>query len=139
MLRLVLPKGSLEEMTLQLFEAADLGVLRRSDRDYQASIDDPRISSVAVMRPQEIPRYIEDGHFDLGIAGQDWVAETGADVVEIAPLPIAKATPRRMKIALAMRADAGITAPEQLPADMTVSTEYTSLTQAYFDRLGKPV
>jgi ATP phosphoribosyltransferase len=139
MLRLVLPKGSLEEMTMQLFDAADLAVVRRSDRDYQATIDDPRVASVAVMRPQEIPRYIEDGHFDLGIAGQDWVAETGADVEEIAPLPIAKVTPRRMKIALAMRADAGITRPEDLPADMTVTTEYTNLTKRYFERLGKPV
>ncbi|MEX2394576.1 MAG: ATP phosphoribosyltransferase, partial [Actinomycetota bacterium] len=139
MLRLVLPKGSLEEMTLELFDAADLAIVRRSDRDYQATIDDPRVSSVAVMRPQEIPRYIEDGHFDLGIAGQDWVAETGADVEEIAPLPIAKTTPRRMKIALAMRADAGVTRPEDLPADMTVTTEYTNLTKRYFERLGKPV
>ena len=47
-----------------------------------------------MIRPQEIPRYIEDGHFDIGITGQDFVAETGADVVEIAPLPYAKATPR---------------------------------------------
>ena len=138
MLKLVLPKGSLENMTLDLFEAADLSVTRTSDRDYAASIDDPRISNVAVMRPQEIPRYVEDGHFDLGIAGQDWVAETGADVVEVAPLKIAKATPRRMKIALAMRADAGVTSPDQIPPDLTVSTEYTNLTERYFERLGKP-
>lgn len=139
MLRLVLPKGSLEQMTFELFDAADLGVQRTSDREYQGQIEDPRIESVAVMRPQEIPRYVEDGHFDLGIAGQDWVAETGADVVEVSTLKIAKVTPRRMKIALAMRADSGVTSPDQVPADITVSTEYTNLTERYFERLGKPV
>src|SRR5919108_5949949 len=107
MLRLVLPKGSLEAMTLELFDAADLGVQRSSDRDYAATIDDPRIESVAVMRPQEIPRYVEDGHFDLGITGQDLIAEAEADVVEVAQLPYAKATPRPARIALAMAIDSG--------------------------------
>lgn len=138
MLRLVLPKGSLEAMTFELFEAADLGVQRSSDREYQGSIDDPRISSVAIIRPQEIPRYVEDGHFDIGITGQDWVAETGADVIEVSPLPIAKATPRRMKIVLAMAIDSGVTTPDQIPADISVSTEYMDLTEKYFARLGTP-
>jgi ATP phosphoribosyltransferase len=138
MLRLVLPKGSLEASTFELFEAADLGVQRASDREYQGTIEDPRIDSVAVMRPQEIPRYVEDGHFDLGIAGQDFIAETGADVVEIAPLPYAKATPRPVKIVLAMAIDSGVERPGQIPADLLVSTEYENLTAAYFAKLGVP-
>ncbi len=138
MLRLVLPKGSLEAMTFELFEAADLGVQRASDRDYQGTVDDPRIDSVAVMRPQEIPRYVEDGHFDIGIAGQDWVAETGADVVEVTELQIAKATPRRMKIVLAMANSAGVVTPDQIPPDLLVSTEYTNLAERYFEKLGIP-
>src|SRR5438309_6967639 len=112
MLRLVLPKGSLERMTFELFEAAGLGVQRTSDREYQGSIDDPRIESVAIIRPQEIPRYVEDGHFDLGITGQDWVAETSADVVEIGPLPYAKATPKPVRIVLAMAIDSGVERPD---------------------------
>ena len=139
MLRLVLPKGSLETMTLELFDAADLGVQRSSDRDYAATIDDPRIESVAVMRPQEIPRYVEDGHFDVGITGQDLVAEAGADVVEIATIPIAKATPRPMKIVLAMSIESGVETADQLPPDMRVSTEYMNLAERYFERLGLPV
>ncbi len=139
MLRLVLPKGSLEAMTFELFDAADLGVQRSSDREYAASIDDPRIESVAVMRPQEIPRYVEDGHFDLGITGQDLVAEAGADVLEVATIPIAKATPRPMKIVLAMSIDSGVESADQLPPDMRVSTEYMNLAQRYFDKLGVPV
>ena len=59
MLSLVLPKGSLERATLELFEAADLTVRRGSDRDYRAAIDDPRIDKVMFLRPQEIPQYVE--------------------------------------------------------------------------------
>jgi ATP phosphoribosyltransferase len=138
MLRLVLPKGSLEGPTFELFDAADLGFQRTSDRDYQGSIEDPRISSVAVIRPQEIPRYVEEGHFDLGITGQDWVAETEADVIEIAPLPYAKATARPVRIVLAMAIDSGVEAVDQIPPDLRVSTEYVSLAQRYFERLGVP-
>ena len=80
MLRLVIPKGSLEQQTLRLFEEADLRVRRGSDRDYHGTIDDERIERVSLLRPQEIPTYVQDGLFDLGITGQDWIAETGADV-----------------------------------------------------------
>ena len=76
MLRLVLPKGSLEHATLQLFEDADLAVVRSSDVDYRASIDDPRVIDVTILRPQEIPRYVADGLFDVGITGRDWIEET---------------------------------------------------------------
>ncbi|MDQ3574028.1 MAG: ATP phosphoribosyltransferase, partial [Actinomycetota bacterium] len=72
MLRLVLPKGSLERATLDLFEAADLPVLRSSEVDYQATVPDPRIDDVRILRPQEIPRYVARGLFDLGITGRDW-------------------------------------------------------------------
>lgn len=138
MLRIALPKGSLEASTFDLFEAADLAVSRGSDRSYQAAIDDPRIDSVDVIRPQEIPRYVEDGHFDLGISGQDWVAETEADVVEVGPLVYAKATPRPVKIVLAMAASRGIASPDELPPDLRVTTEYTNLAERYFRDRGIP-
>jgi ATP phosphoribosyltransferase len=77
MLRLVLPKGSLERATLQLFEAADLAVDRASDVAYRGTIADPRVSEVRVLRPQEIPVYVADGLFDLGITGRDWIEERG--------------------------------------------------------------
>ena len=60
MLRLVVPKGSLEKATLELFEAADLPIRRSSSVDYKASIDDPRIAEVRILRPQEIPEYVAD-------------------------------------------------------------------------------
>ncbi len=86
MLRLVLPKGSLEKSTLELFEAADLRVERSSVVDYKASINDPRINDVRILRPQEIPGYVAEGLFDLGIAGRDWVEETSSDVVILGEL-----------------------------------------------------
>jgi ATP phosphoribosyltransferase len=83
MLKLVLPKGSLEKATLELFEAADLPVSRSSSIDYRATIDDPRIDEVRILRPQEIPRYVADGVFDLGITGRDWIEETGSEYPEL--------------------------------------------------------
>ncbi|MEA2486743.1 MAG: phosphoribosyltransferase [Actinomycetota bacterium] len=139
MLKLVLPKGSLERATFELFEAADLRVSRGSDRDYRGSIDDPRIASVAVLRPQEIPTYVEDGFFDIGVTGEDWIAETGADVVKVAPLAYSKQTDRPVKVVLAAPRDAGITSPEQIKPDSRISTELPNITRAYFERLGIPV
>src|SRR6202142_1548492 len=92
MLSLVLPKGSLERATLELFDAADLTVRRSSERDYHAMIDDPRIERVRFLRPQEIPSYVEQGLFDFGITGRDWITETGAEVESLGELPYSKAT-----------------------------------------------
>ena len=86
MLRIVLPKGSLENATLQLFEDADLPVSRGSDVDYRGSIDDPRVAEVRILRPQEIPQYVAEGRFDLGVTGRDWIEERNADVVTLTEL-----------------------------------------------------
>lgn len=139
MLKLVLPKGSLERATLELFEAADLKVGRSSDRQYRGTIDDERISSVAILRPQEIPTYVEDGFFDAGVTGEDWVAETGADVVKVTPLNYSKQTDLPVKIVLAVPRDAGVATPDEIKPDSRISTEFPNLTRAYFDRLGIPV
>jgi ATP phosphoribosyltransferase len=139
MLKLVLPKGSLERATFELFEDADLRVRRASEREYRAEIDDPRISSVAILRPQEIPTYVEDGFFDVGVTGEDWVAETGADVVSVTPLAYSKQTDRPVKIVLAVPRESGIMSPEQIKPESRISTEFPNLTKAYFEKLGIPV
>lgn len=139
MLKLVLPKGSLERATLELFEAADLKVRRGSDRDYRGSITDPRIDSVAVLRPQEIPTYVEDGFFDIGVTGEDWVAETNSNVVKVTALEYSKQTDLPVKIVLAVPRESGITEPQQIKPDSRISTEFPNLTKAYFERLGIPV
>src|SRR6516162_397177 len=102
MLSLVLPKGSLEKATLDLFDAADLTVRRSSDRDYHASIDDPRIDRVRFLRPQEIPAYLERGLFDIGITGRDWITETEADVASLGELRYSKSTSQPVRVVLAV-------------------------------------
>jgi ATP phosphoribosyltransferase len=140
MLRLVIPKGSLEEQTLRLLEAADLPVRRGSSRDYHGRIDDERIDRVSLLRPQEIPTYVQDGLFDLGITGQDWIAETGADVVELASLAYAKSgTGHGTRIVLAVPGDHPANSAKELPPGTRISTEFERLTQRYFDELEIPV
>jgi ATP phosphoribosyltransferase len=132
-LRLVLPKGSLERATLELFEAADLPVIRSSAVDYKATIDDPRIAEVRILRPQEIPTYVAEGMFDLGITGRDWVEETASDVVSLGELRYSKATSNPIRVVVAVAGDARYERVEDLPDGVRVSTEYLALTQRYFE------
>jgi ATP phosphoribosyltransferase len=136
MLSLVLPKGSLERATLDLFNAADLTVQRRSDRDYHASIDDPRIDRVRFLRPQEIPTYIERGLFDLGITGRDWISETEADVVSLGELQYSKATSNPVRVVLAVPENAPWKSAEDLPEGIRISTEFPSLTRRFLAERG---
>ena len=138
MLKLVIPKGSLESTTLDILDDADLTVRRSGDREYHARIDDPRIEQVRILRPQEIPKYVEDGFFDLGITGYDWVRESGADVVDIADLPYTKtAVGTVVRIVLAVAGDSPYQKPEDLPEGVRVSTEYPRLVEEYFKGMGK--
>jgi ATP phosphoribosyltransferase len=137
MLRLVIPKGSLEEQTLRLFEAADLSVRRGSSRDYHGTVDDERIGRVSLLRPQEIPSYIANGLFDLGITGRDWIEETGADVQVLASLDYAKTgTGRGVRIVLAVPNDHPATSAKQLPPGSRISTEYVNITRRFFETMG---
>ena len=136
MLSLVLPKGSLERATLELFDAADLGVRRGSERDYRASVDDPRIDSVMFLRPQEIPRYVEQGLFDLGITGRDWVTETDSDIASVCELQYSKATSNPVRIVLAVPKEHAAQSGRELPDGVRVSTEYPELTRRFFDSAG---
>jgi len=136
MLRLVLPKGSLEKATLELFEAADLKVRRDSAVDYRARIADPRIDEVRILRPQEIPSYVAEGLFDLGITGRDWVEETASEVVSLGELRYSKATENPVRIVVAVPADSPVSSVEELPAGLKVSTEYPELTRRFFAARG---
>ena len=136
MLSLVLPKGSLEKATLELFDAADLTVLRTSDRYYHASIDDPKIDRVSILRPQEIPTYIERGLFDLGITGRDLITEAGADVVSLGELQYSKMTSNPARIVLAVPHEAPWQAVSDLPDGIRISTEYPELTRRFLEENG---
>jgi ATP phosphoribosyltransferase len=140
MLRLVIPKGSLEEQTLRLFEAADLRVRRGSSRDYHGTIDDDRIERVSMLRPQEIPLYVQDGLFDVGITGQDWVAETEADVEVLTTLAYARSgTGHGTKVVLAVPNEHPARSAKEIPPGTRISTEFLRLTERYFADLGIPV
>lgn len=135
-LKLVLPKGSLEDATLRLFDEADLAVQRGGPRDYRAEIADPRIESVRFLRPQEIPSYVAEGIFDAGITGRDWIEETGAEVKTVAVLPYSKATTRPVKIVVAVAESSPYEKPSDLPSGVRVSTEYPNIARRYFESLG---
>ena len=138
MINIALPKGSLEEQTLQLFKEADLEV-RRTDRDYNTTINDPRIGKVKILRPQEIPTYIEMGYFDMGISGLDWIHESGARVKEVAQLNYSKTGPGIVKIVVAVHQSEPISMVSEIRPDSRITTEYPKLTKEFFERLNIPV
>jgi ATP phosphoribosyltransferase len=135
-LKLVLPKGSLEKATLELFEAADLQVVRSSSVDYRATINDPRIDDVRILRPQEIPRYVAEGMFDLGITGRDWIEETNSDVISLGQLRYSKATSRPIRMVVAVAGDSDVTSVADLADGVRVSTEYPEVTARFFAEQG---
>lgn len=136
MLKLVLPKGSLEKATLELFSAADLTVNRSSTVDYNATINDPRIESVRILRPQEIPTYVAQGLFDLGITGRDWIEETSSDVRSLGELQYSKATSRPIRMVVAVAGDSPWERVEDLPDGVRVATEYPEVTKRFFAAKG---
>lgn len=141
MISIAIPKGSLEAQTMLLFKQADLEV-KVTSREYNPKIEDPRIEKVKILRPQEIPEYVETGYFDVGITGKDWIEERGADVVEIADLSYSKTVEKEgtVKIVLAVQADkADINAAKDIKPQSKISTEYPNLTQSFFEQLGIPV
>jgi ATP phosphoribosyltransferase len=138
MITIALPKGSLEAQTLQLFREADLEV-RRTDRDYSPRIHDERIGKVKILRPQEIPTYVEMGYFDIGITGLDWVRETGASVKEIANLSYSKTGEGNVKIVVAVHASEPIENVTEVRPDSRVTTEYPVMTKQFFGKLGIPI
>jgi ATP phosphoribosyltransferase len=136
MISIALPKGSLEQQTLQLFKEADLEV-KRTDRDYNPKINDERIGKVKILRPQEIPLYVQMGYFDLGISGIDWVHESGAtDVVEIANLSYSKTGEGNVRIVVAVHNSEVINDVGGIRSGSKVTTEYPRITERFFADLG---
>jgi len=135
-LAVVLPKGSLEKQVLDLFGSADLTVVRGSDRDYHARIDDPRIDRVRFLRPQEIPTYVEQGIFDLGISGRDWITETGADVVSLGEIGGGRAGEAVVSVVLAVPRESPWACAADLPDGVRISTEMPETTRRYLEEHG---
>ncbi len=132
----MLPKGSLERATLDLFEAADRPVVRSSSVDYRASIDDPRVAEVRILRPQEIPVYVAEGLFDIGITGRDWVTETSSEVVSLGELHYSKATSDPVRVVVAVAGDSPVQSVADLPDGVRVASEYPEMTRRFFEGHG---
>jgi ATP phosphoribosyltransferase len=135
-LRIVLPKGSLEAATLELFAQADLTIVRSSDVEYKATIDDPRVDDVHILRPQEIPDYVAEGLYDVGVAGRDCIEEAGREVVSLGVLQYSKATSRPFRIVLAVPEASPWQAVRDLPDGVRVSTEFPKLTTRFLEKHG---
>jgi len=135
-LKFVLPKGSLEKATFDLFDAADLSINRSSSVDYKASIDDPRIDEVRILRPQEIASYVQEGLFDVGITGRDWIEETNSDVVSLGELKYSKATSLPIRVVVAVAQDSPAQSVADLKDGVRVTTEYPEMTRRYFAERG---
>ncbi len=135
-LSLGLPKGSLEESTVGLLNKAGFHI-KRSERSYYPSCDDPELDLI-VMRPQEIPRYVEQGIIDAGITGQDWVAENNVDVQEVTELRYSKSSRQKCRWVLAVPESSPFQKAEDLNGKR-IATELVGTTQRYFDSKGVKV
>jgi ATP phosphoribosyltransferase len=135
-LSLGLPKGSLEASTIDLFQKAGIHI-RKSERSYYPTCDDPELDLI-VMRPQEIPRYVEQGILDAGITGQDWVEENNADIIEVNALHYSKSTRHKCRWVLAVPEDSKFKKPQDLHGKR-IATELVATTKRYFKKLHIPV
>ena len=132
-LKLGIPKGSLQDATLDLFARAGWKITLGS-RSYVPAIDDPEIECLLV-RAQEMARYVQSGALDAGITGHDWVVETSADVLELAELVYAKQRLARVRWVLAVPEDSAVRDARDL-AGKTIATEVVSITEKYLERFG---
>lgn len=136
MLKIGIPKGSLEEATVNLFARSGWKI-RKHHRNYFPEINDPELTA-RLCRVQEIPRYIEDGVLDVGLTGKDWLLETGADVIVVSDLVYSKVSNRPARWVLAVGGDSPYVRPEDL-AGCTIATELLGVTRRYFEDAGIPV
>jgi ATP phosphoribosyltransferase len=132
-LKMGLPKGSLQDATLKYLAKAGFH-FSINTRSYFPSTDDEEIEAILI-RAQEIAKYVEDGVFDVGFTGRDWILETDSDVVEVADLLYAKQTSRPVKWVLAVPADSPVQKAEDLQGKR-IATEVVNLTKKYLKEKG---
>ncbi len=132
-LKVGIPKGSLEKATIALFEKSGWRIKMMS-RNYFPEIDDPELS-VSICRPQEMSRYIEDGMLDAGITGKDWTLENGSDVEVVEELVYSKVSKKPTRWVIAVPGDSDITTVDQLDGKK-ISTELVNVTRQFFEDRG---
>ena len=132
-LRLGIPKGSLQDATIELFQRAGFQI-QVGSRSYFPVVDDEELDCVLI-RAQEMARYVEDGVLDAGLTGRDWIRENDAKVIEVADLIYAKQSFRKVRWVLAVPEDSPIQGPKDL-AGKVVATELVKATERYLARHG---
>lgn len=132
-LKVGIPKGSLEKATIDLFEKSGWRI-RMMSRNYFPEIDDPELS-ISICRPQEMSRYVEDGMLDAGITGKDWTLENGSDIVVVEELVYSKVSKKPTRWVIAVPGDSDITTVEQLDGKK-ISTELVNVTRNFFKERG---
>lgn len=135
-LKIGIPKGSLEKATIELFEKSGWKISMTS-RNYFPEVDDPELS-IYICRPQEMSRYVEDGMLDAGITGKDWTLENNSDVVVIEDLIYSKVSRKPTRWVIAVPGDSPITTVEQLDGKK-IATELVNVTRNFFEQRGLKV
>ena len=130
-IKLGIPKGSLQEATLELFKKAGFNI-SIGERSYKPFIDDEEIECLLI-RAQEIPKYVEQGVLDAGLSGKDWIIETGADVQEIADLVYAKRGFGKLRLVIAVPEDSSIKSVKDLEGKR-IATELVNVTKDYLKK-----
>ncbi len=128
-LKLGIPKGSLQEATFALFKKAGFDFRMSSGRSYHPNVDDPELEPLLI-RPQEIPRYVEQGILDAGLTGKDWIEDNGSDVHEVAEFGYSKATRNAIRVVLAAQNGGPVESIRDLEGKR-IATEYVRLTERY--------
>ncbi|UFS69044.1 ATP phosphoribosyltransferase [Geomonas sp. RF6] len=136
LLKLGIPKGSLENATVDLFKKAGWQI-SISSRSYFPAVDDSELKC-SLIRPQEMGKYVERGTIDVGIAGRDWVRENDSEVVEVCEMVYSKASRRPARWVLVVNGESKVQGPEDLHG-ATISTELVGFTKRYFAERNIPV
>lgn len=131
-LKLGLPKGSLQESTFKMLKKAGFNVNLSSSRSYFPSVDDVQIQAT-LLRAQEMSRYVQDGALDCGITGNDWILENKSDVVRVTDLTYAKQSLNKVRWVLAVPQDSGIKKVKDLEGKR-IATELVNVTKDYFKK-----
>ncbi len=134
----VVPDGSMQEVVMGLFAKAGIPVTLPKKRIKEGTVNVDWIKRIAFQRPQEIPYYLKQGHFDVAIVGYDWITNWGYKFPILLKLPVGRAGTKAVKIVLATSKESGFKKIEDLPQNCEIATEYVELAQRFFAEQGRP-
>jgi len=134
---IVVPDGSMQEVISGLFAKAGLPIVVEKRRTKEGKVGIDWIKRVAFQRPQEIPQYLKNGHFDIAIVGEDWIANWGYEFPVLLKLPVGRRDNKSVKIVLAVSQASDFQKADELPQNCEVATEYVQLVRRFFSGLGR--